>query len=288
MEWGLWSKVLTPRRKSSVASNEMRKRGAKPFSSRTILLFLGMWLAASACSQTASNGMTTIPREAFPDPVVHAAAQGIADKDFAAQLSAAAADGKLDYVGPDGDTLLLVAVMANNRDAVQMLLKLGANPDVPLARAPLGVAASVASFEIVEALVNAGADVNGRVESEPAIWRAALSNRRDVVQLLVQRGAAIDAANDDGETPAIAAAQAGHFTMAGTLVASGASLFAVPSSGMTLGFWAHRSRLSSDSDEGRARDRLVQALKDRGHPWPPPGPDEVLAMKAVGQWPPRQ
>ena len=83
-----------PRRKSSVASNEMRKRGAKTLSSRTISLFLGMWLAASACSQTASNGMTTIPREAFPDPVVHAAAQGVADNDFAAQLSAAAADGK--------------------------------------------------------------------------------------------------------------------------------------------------------------------------------------------------
>lgn len=275
------------RETSWVVSNDTRKSRAKACAILASILLLSACALGSACSQNASNSMTTIPREAFPDPVVHAAAQAIADKEFAAQLRAVAAEGKLDFVGPEGDTLLLVAIMANNRDAVRTILQLGGNPNVPQARAPIGVATSVASFEIVQALVDGGADVNGAVDSEPAIWRAALGNRRDVVQLLAQRGAAIDAVNDDGDTPAIAAAQAGHFSMAGALVASGSSPFVVPSSGMTLGFWAYRSRLPSTSDEGRARDRLIQALKDRGHPWPPPGPDEVLAMQAAGQWPPR-
>jgi len=276
-----------PREKSWAVSNDMHVIEANRYAKWVSMLLGSAFLLAAACSQNASNGMTTIPSEAFPDPVVHAAAQGIADKDFSAQLRAVAAAGKLDFVGPDGDTLLLIAVMTNNHDAVQALLQSGANPNIPQSKAPVGVATSVASFEIVQALVVGGADVNGRVESEPAIWRAALGNRREVVQLFVQRGAAIDASNGEGETPAIAAAQAGHFSMAGALVASGSSPFAVPSSGMTLAFWAHRSRLSSSSEEGRARDRLIQALKDRGHPWPPPGPDEVLAMKAAGQWPPR-
>ena len=288
MAWALLSKGLTPRERNWVVSDEMRSSVPRTCSRMVAAVLVGALLSATACSQNASNGMTTIPREAFPDPVVHAAAQGIAEKDFLAALHAVAAQGKIDYVGPDGDTLLLVAIMANNRDAVEAILQLGANPNVPKDRAPVGVATSVASFEIVQALVKGGADVNGKVESEPAIWRAALSNRRDVVQLFLQGGAAIDAVNDDGETPAVAAAQAGHFSMAGALIASGSSPFVVPSSGMTLGFWTHRSRLASTSEEGRARDRLVQALKDRGHPWPPPGPDEVLAMKAAGQWPPHQ
>ena len=231
--------------------------------------------------------MTTIPEEAFPDPVVRAAAQAIAEDDFAAQIRVAAQAGKLDYVGPEGDTLLLVAILADNAEAVSALLQLGANPNLPQGKAPVGVAVSVASFDVVQALVEAGADANGRVGSETAIWRAALSNRRDVVSLLLQQGAAIDTANDAGETPAIAAAQAGHFSMAGSLIQSGASPFAVPDSGMTLAFWANRSRLPDDSDEGRAKNQMIQMLKDRGHPWPPPGPQEVLAMQAAGEWPPR-
>ena len=230
--------------------------------------------------------MTTIPAEAFPDPVVRAAAQAIVDKDFDSQLRAAASEGKLDYVGPEEDTLLLTAILANNADAVAALLRAGADPNVPQGKAPLGVATSVASFEVVEMLVKAGADVNGRVGSEAAIWRAALSNRRDVVRLLLDNGAAIDVANSEGDTPAIAAAQAGHFSMAAALVQSGASPFAVPDSGMTLGFWANRSRLPDESEEGQAKNRLIQMLKDRGHPWPPPGPKETLAAQAAGEWPP--
>lgn len=244
-------------------------------------------LLVASCSPTASDGMTTIPEEAFPDPVVRAAAQAITEDDYAMQIRAAAQAGKIDYVGPDGDTLLQVAILTDNVDAVSALLQLGANPNLPQGKAPIGVATSVASFEVVQALIQAGADANGRVGSEPAIWRAALSNRRDVVRLLLQHGARIDAANDAGETPAIAAAQAGHFSMAGSLIQGGASPFAVPESGMTLGFWANRSRLPDDSDEGRAKNQLIQLLKDRGHPWPPPGPQDVRAMQAAGQWPPR-
>lgn len=230
--------------------------------------------------------MTTVPETAFPDPTVRAAAQAITDKDFDRQLEAVARERLLDYVGPEGDTLLLIAIMGNNLDAVEALLRLGANPSLPLERAPIGVACSLGSIEIISALVAAGADVNGKVGSEPAIWRAALSNRTDAVQLLLQNGANIDAANREGETPAIAAAQAGHFSMAAALIERGSSPFAVPETGMTLAFWANRSRLPDESDQGRAKNRLIQMLRDRGHPWPPPSPAEVLAMKAAGDWPP--
>lgn len=230
--------------------------------------------------------MTQIPESAFPDPVVLDAAQAIAKDDFDDQLRAVAAERKLDYVGPEGDNLLLVAVMSNNSDAVQALLSLGANPDVPADRAPIAMAASGAKPEIVQAFIGARANVNGKAGSESALWRASLSNRPQVAGMLIENGADVDAANTDGDTPAIAAAQSGNFRMAMFLIERGADPFAVPKSGFTLGFWAERSRLPDAGAEGQAKNQLIQTLKDRGHPWPPLSGDEVLAAQAAGTWPP--
>ncbi|WP_086607741.1 ankyrin repeat domain-containing protein [Erythrobacter donghaensis] len=231
--------------------------------------------------------MTQVPDAAFPDPVVHQAAQAIVDGGGANEIARAAAAGKLDFAGPQNDTLLTLSVQGNKVEAVREILRRGANPNVPAERAPIAIAASGADFRIVQYLLEAGASPNGIVGSQSAIWRAASGGRRDVAEMLLDAGASIDAADANGDTPLSNAVQSGEFELAHYLLSRGASPFASDKSGVTIGFWLGFVRLDPTSEKGRARDRLIQVLKDRGHPWPPPGPDEVLAMKAAGQWPPR-
>jgi len=50
----------------------------------------------------------------FPDPVVLQSAQDIAANRERQTVDKALASGKIDHVGPDGDTLVTVAVLSNN------------------------------------------------------------------------------------------------------------------------------------------------------------------------------
>lgn len=253
---------------------------------RLFAVNFGLVAALISCSAGSENSMTSIPESAFPDPVVREAAQAIVNDDFLTQVQAAAAAGKIDYEGPDGDTLLLVAITGDRVEAVETLLRLGANPNVPADKAPLATATSVASTKIVQALLNAGANPNGKYVTEPAIWRAARANRGDVVKMLLERGVKVDEPNGHGDTPAMTAAKAENFKMVQYLLNAGADPFAVSSSGFSLGMWVSESRLEPGSDEGDAKAQVVKMLKERGHPWPPPGPQEVKAAQASGMWPP--
>ncbi len=224
----------------------------------------------------------------FPDPVVLQAALAIVTNRDRQAVNNAIASGKIDYVGPDGDTLVTVAVLSNNAKALQFLIANGANPDLPAQNAPIAYAAGGASVDIIRTLLDARCNPDGKVGSQSALWRASQAGRIDVAKLLLNAGANIDLADANGDVPMTTAVRAGEFELATFLLQAGASTFTHDKLGRTPAFWVNFARMDPTSEKGRARDRLIQALKDRGHPWPPPGPEEVLAMKAAGQWPPRQ
>lgn len=230
--------------------------------------------------------MVTVPESAFPDPLVHAAAQELVDGRGKEAILAAAAAGKIDYVGPEGDSLLTIAVLSNDIGRVQYLLDLGADPSLPNGRAPVTLAAGGAKLEIVKALLRAGADPNGTVDSQPALWRAVEGGRRDVANLLLRAGATIDQPNSNGDTPLIIATQVDEYALAISLLDAGASPFAHDKRGRTAGFWAASVDLLPQSKTGKAREGLIRALRAKGHPWPPPSGEEVLAADAKGNWPP--
>lgn len=256
---------------------------------------VAIWTAATLpivtllanCGPGDSNPMTQVPNSAFPDPPVHSAAQAIVDGGGANELAEVAAAGKLNFAGPQNDTLLTLSIQGNRIEVVRELLRRGADPNVPSTRAPVAIAASGADEQIVRYLLAAGSNPDGKVGSQSAVWRAASGERTAVVSMLLDAGASIDAADANGDTPMSNAIQSGEFELAHYLLSRGASPFASDKSGVTIGFWLNFVRMDPASDKGRARDSLIQALKDRGHPWPPPSPDEVLAMKAKGEWPPR-
>ena len=91
-------------------------------------------------------------------------------------------------------TPLIVAVTEHHKEAVQLLLENGANPNVsawyewkPL---HFAITQNYASLTIIALLVEHGADVNGRTSlAVTPLHRAASFCNLDVVKLLLQEGA---------------------------------------------------------------------------------------------------
>lgn len=87
---------------------------------------------------------------------------------------------------------LLSAAMARQYSAVRMLLRRGADVDVRgmCEQTPLHRAAILGDLEMVEILVEAGADVSAKASGWTVADWAALKGRRELVEWLVQHGAA--------------------------------------------------------------------------------------------------
>lgn len=201
----------------------------------------------------------------FADPALQQAAGALrAGETDVALTAAASARERIDDANPNGQTLLKLAIKRNDERAVKGLLALGANPNHPSDAAPVAAAVEMANAEVVRALVDAGADPNGTANGESALWRAALGDRREVAELLLQRGASIDRGNRDGMTPALAAVKADNYRMALFLLQHGANPAAKTLSGTGLAEWARRSRIDPQSEEGQARERLYVQLSSAG------------------------
>lgn len=202
--------------------------------------------------------------KAFVDPGMQKAARLLVDGNPSAAIEAARQATGVDSVGPEDDTLLTIAIGVNDRNAVRALLSAGANPNIPQAQSPIAAAAEMADPNIVSDLLRAGADSNGRVGSETALWRAAVRSNFEIAEMLLQHGAKVDVANVDGDTPALAATQANKFRMALFLLERGASPIAKSNDGTTMAEWAAEARMHPKSDEGQARERLYAVLRKAG------------------------
>lgn len=108
----------------------------------------------------------------------------------------------------DGFSALHLAVFAEQEDAAQLLIDLGADVNVRstggIARVPpLGTAAFVRSVPLARLLLDAGADVNGQGEGGfTALHTAAQNGDKELVQLLLERGADANLSTAQGKRPA--------------------------------------------------------------------------------------
>ena len=161
-----------------------------------------------------------------------------------------------------GYTPLHIAVTEGNKEMVEKLFNVtDINLDMETAwrETPLAKASALGFTEIMEELVDAGADVNnqdvlgctplhnacyfGHLDSVELLVKqggtdVALETNRgetplnyaaswgytDIMEILVDAGADINQKNSDGETPLHAACKAGHFSAANILVTRGANL----------------------------------------------------------------
>ena len=200
-------------------------------------------------------------------------------------LAKALPDG-VDTAAPDGVTALLIAVNHLDLRMIEALLKEGANPNGAPGRAPLALAVRAPDLKMAKILLAAGADPNGRMDSKTALMQASRTGNEAATSLLLQFHSNVNLGDSLGSTAVMEAAAAQHWRLVLFLLGHGASPWASTEPGVTLGNYAWLSRINPASAEGKAWLQVIQWLKGKGYPWPPPTPKEVLKLRAEGQWPP--
>jgi ankyrin repeat protein len=128
---------------------------------------------------------------------------------------------------PDGTTALHWAAHWNDLEAVNMLLRAGADPKIAnrYGATPLSEAASAGNAPMIEALLKAGADPKALTtqDGETVLMTAARAGNADAVKVLLDRGADVNAReNYKGQTALMWAAAERHPAVVKLLLEHGA------------------------------------------------------------------
>jgi ankyrin repeat protein len=137
-------------------------------------------------------------------------------------------DINVDAAEPDGSTALLWATYQVDHELVRALLKKGAKVNVTndYGASPLSEAAKLGDVELTRTLLEARADPNSpNQDGETALMLASSVGSRRVAELLIARGANIDAVeNYRGQTALMWAAAEDHPDVVELLLAHGANV----------------------------------------------------------------
>ncbi|GMH33804.1 hypothetical protein BSKO_01638 [Bryopsis sp. KO-2023] len=100
---------------------------------------------------------------------------------------------------------LHMAVIIGNQDIVEVLIQAGADPNSENSNGatPVHMASQLAEVEILLQLIKAGGDVNARTATseETPLHIAAVHDTPAIIQILLEAGAEIDGLDAQGETP---------------------------------------------------------------------------------------
>lgn len=118
---------------------------------------------------------------------------------------------------------------------------------------------------------------------------AVMTSDTDEVRRLAAKGIGLnERAPENGATPMIDASDTDQWPVVEILIDHGADIWAHDEFGITTAQRTITSRILRGSDEDKARLRVIEKLKARGYPFPPPDPDAVLALDKAGKWPPAE
>ncbi|RYP47350.1 hypothetical protein DL769_011324 [Monosporascus sp. CRB-8-3] len=130
------------------------------------------------------------------------------------------------------NTALTMATKMGHANAVEALLAFGANPNLSsgVERQALCIAASNGAVDLVRLLLDAGADRETKCKNSGAtiLWDATTWSAEDLalemVGLLANRGADVNAKAPNGETALASAASSGNLAMVKLLISHGADI----------------------------------------------------------------
>lgn len=156
-------------------------------------------------------------------------------KDLAAVREIIKGGGDVNEVDGEGNTPLLIAVLMRQAKLVEELLKLGADPNKsrPDGKGPLFGAVRVAEEKIIQTLLKGGAEVDAPLSMDhngtgvggcTSLYVAAHLGHLPSCKVLVSHGASIEAANDLGYTPLMAAIEGDHEDVIDFFLKSGANV----------------------------------------------------------------
>lgn len=176
-------------------------------------------------------------------------------------------------VDGSGFTPLRLAAGVGNVESVKELLARGANVEGgdPQKTTPLSEAAYRGHLEVVRELLDRGADVEAR--DTPLLRTTGYSESPAIMELLLKRGANVNARNFKGQTSLHYAVEYGCWRSLPILIAHGADLQARDNSGQTplqmalshgeSGWSFYRARENADRVADQ-RQRMIDILKKAG------------------------
>ncbi|GMH36832.1 hypothetical protein BSKO_04705 [Bryopsis sp. KO-2023] len=155
---------------------------------------------------------------------------------------------------------------AGSGDSEKELLSKGADPSSThggFNSTPLHVAAEQGHVEIVEMLIEKGANVDAQNNrGVTALYFAAQNGHLEIARVLVQAGATVDLETERGATPLIIAAENGELEVAGFLLESGANVNARNDTGDTplhkAGYYGNPELVRLLLDNGAEKDSQAQ------------------------------
>jgi len=145
-----------------------------------------------------------------------------------------------DELNITGWTPLYAAMKSRKFDVVKLLLSREADPNArtKLGSTPFLLASEICDLDIIEACVNAGADLdfapsgpdadNLNITGQTALFMATLKDRIDVVKFLIDKGAQVNVQNRYGVSPLLLCAESGNFELVQALVQAGADVNITP------------------------------------------------------------
>jgi ankyrin repeat protein len=177
----------------------------------------------------------------------------------------------VDPVDSQNFTPLLDAAESSHQELIPLLLRAGANVNHRGRQelTALHLVAVNGNLTAAMELLQHGSEVDPRAgewKSLTPLHLAAQNNRREVVRLLLSKGAQIEAKEKFNSTPLLLASSSGSFASLELLISSGASLDARNLEGATaLHLAAHKGGLDVCKALLKARDGLINAVDNVGN-----------------------
>ena len=167
----------------------------------------------------------------------------------------------LDDQDAQGENYLTNVIAQKDNEAVEYLLKRGANPDLQDSngQSPLHLSCLIRQHKFVELLLDSGADpaIRDRDERIP-LHIASHNSDIEAVQMLTKRSPpdTLDAKDKDGNTPLIMAATEGRYGIVKCLVDAGCNTNLQNKAGRT-------ALLASSSIQGHEKTKIQATLHDQ-------------------------
>jgi ankyrin repeat protein len=177
------------------------------------------------------NNDTSTECKAVNDQLIEA----VQSADLAAVKKILKSGGNVNEVDEEGNPLLLLAVLTRQTKMVEELLKLGADPNQvrPDGKGPLFGALRNHDDKITKMLLKSGAEADARITIDhngtpvdgcTALYVAAMLGQLTSCKALLDTDANLEATNDIGYTPLIAAIEGDHEEVVEFLLKAGANI----------------------------------------------------------------
>lgn len=226
--------------------------------------------------------------DAFAAGAPRQAAQAIADGDDTALKAVLSASPEVASSFAGDIDLLILAMAHRNRNAFEALMEAGASPDGAGKYAPIAYSIEMTDDWWLDRLIALRADPDGTAPNGmEALDRAILEQTEDRALKLVAAGADPKLDTGGGNTYAHEAAIVNRFNVVEALMEKGADMWATSGIGVTPAYLVtNPSRATTGNPEvlEPARQRLLARLKETGPEWPPSSPEEVRDRVKAGTW----